>query len=71
MLKKYSQEEINKYVIFFDNARFHKSEELKKFYNNNNLKIITNVSYESSFDIVELSFRYIKNIFIKILLFYT
>lgn len=65
LIKKISKEKIKKYVFFFDIARFHKSEKIKKFYKNNNLKIITNVPYESSFDSVELSFRYFKNILYK------
>ena len=65
MIKKLSEEEIKKYVFFFDNARFHKTKKFKNFYKNNKLKIITNVPYESSFDSVELSFRYIKNVIYK------
>ena len=65
MIKKLSEEEIKKYVFFFDNTRFHKTKELKNFYKNNKLKIITNVPYENSFDSVELYFRYIKNVIYK------
>ena len=65
MIKKLSEEEIKKYVFFFDNTRFHKTKELKNFYKNKKLKIITNVPYESSFDSVELYFRYIKNVIYK------
>ena len=39
MIKKLSEEEIKKYVFFFDNTRFHKTKELKNFYKNNKLKI--------------------------------
>ena len=65
MLNKIGKEHLSKYVFFFDNARFHKSRSLLSFYKNNNLKMISNVPYESAFDSVELSFRYIKNILYK------
>ncbi len=41
-------------VLFIYNARAHKSKRIKKFFTKNNLKIITNVPYESSFNSVEL-----------------
>ena len=48
-----------------DNARFHKGDEMIKYYKSNGIKIIFNVAFESSFDSVELSFGYIKNILYK------
>ncbi len=51
--------------FFMDNARFHKGDEMIKYYKSNGIKIIFNVPYESNFDSVELSFRYIKNILYK------
>lgn len=65
MLEKININDRKNYVIFMDNARFHKSKDLIKFYKEKSLKILCNVPYESSFDSVELSFRYIKNIIYK------
>jgi hypothetical protein len=65
MMKKLKAKEKRKFVFFMDNARFHKGSEMIKYYKSNEIKIIFNVPYESSFDSVELSFRYIKNILYK------
>ena len=62
---KLGEDEKKSTVFFFDNARPHKSSKIKKYYEESSLKIITNIPYESSFNMVELSFRYIKNIIYK------
>lgn len=61
MIQKIEENERKKYVIFFDNARIHKSKELLNYYKENSMKVVCNVPYESSFNMVELSFRFIKN----------
>ena len=61
MIHKIEEDERKKYVIFFDNARIHKSKDLLNYYKHNSIKIVCNVPYESSFNMVELSFRFIKN----------
>ena len=65
MLNNLGKEHLSKYIFFFDNACLYKSRGLLIFYKNDNLKMISNVLYESTFDSIELSFRYIKNILYK------
>ena len=65
MCEKLGEDEKKSTVFFFDNARPHKSAKIKRYYEENYFKNITNVPYESSFNMVELSFRYIKNIIYK------
>lgn len=64
-LNKLENEEKEKTVLFMDNARPHKSKKIIKFIKENKLKVITNIPYESSFNSVELSFRFIKNLIYK------
>ncbi len=50
-----SKEKVIHYEFHGENInRAHKSKRIKKFFIKNNLKIITNVPYESSFNSVEL-----------------
>ena len=61
MIHKNEEDERKKYVIFFDNSRIHKSKDLLNYYKHNGIKMVCNVPYESSFNMVELSFGFIKN----------
>ena len=47
-------------VFFLDNLSSHSTPELFELYNNNNMKIIFNAPYKSSFYMVKLVFRLIK-----------
>ena len=65
LILKMSEEEKKGSIFVFDNLTSHLTAEMFKFYNNNNLKIICNVPYKSSFNMIELAFRQIKNITYK------
>ena len=60
LYNKLSELEKKNYVFFLDNLSSHSTPELFEFYNNNNMKIIFNAPYKSSFNMVELAFRHIK-----------
>ena len=48
-----------------DNLKAHLTLELFELYYNNNLKILFNIPYKSSFNMIEKVFRYIKNLTYK------
>ena len=60
-----SLEEKTKTVIVMDNCSCHQTPSLFKFYDDNKLKILFNVPYKSTFNMVENVFRLIKNITYK------
>lgn len=47
-------------MYFLENLSSNSTPELFEFYNNNNIKIIVNAPYKSSFNMVELAFRHFK-----------
>ena len=67
IFKKFMIELINKiqnisdYIFIMDNLRVHLSKEIKELVKLYKIKIIYTVPYESSFNPIELSFRFIKN----------
>lgn len=52
---------ISDYIFIMDNLRVHLSKEIKELVKLYKIKIIYTVPYESSFNPIELSFRFIKN----------
>ena len=60
-----SETEKKESVFIMDNLKCHYTLELFEFYYNNNLKILFNVPYNSMFNMIEIVFRYIKNITYK------
>ena len=56
-LKEYSDK---KFIIIMDNLSSHRTSKLLEFYSKNNLNIIFNCVYRSSFNAIELAFRSIK-----------
>ena len=53
-----SDEEKMKYIYFMDNLASHLAPALFTLYNENKMKVLFNTPYKSSFNIVELCFRY-------------
>ena len=52
---------IENYVFIMDNLRVHLTKEIKNLVNRYNIKILYTVPYESVYNPIELSFRFIKN----------
>ena len=65
LLEQYDEEKIIKLLVVMDNAKFHVSKQILEFLRIKNIKIITNVSYLSNFNSIELLFRDLKNIIIR------
>ena len=65
LVKNMSAEEKENHVIILDNLSAHLTPELFQFYRDNGLKILFNVPYNSSWNMIELVFRWIKNITYK------
>jgi len=65
LIKELSEEEKQKTIIVMDNATFHISRDVVNFFKNNKLKGLTICPYRSSFNMIELTFRYVKNIIYK------
>ena len=61
LIKNMSETEKANHVFILDNCSSHLTYELFKLYNENNLKVLFNVPYSSSFNMVENVFRLIKN----------
>ena len=61
IISNLSQNEIKNSGFFMDNLSSHKTCELYEFYKKYNLKILFNSPYQSSFNMIEYCFRYIKN----------
>ena len=57
-----TKDDILKSLFFIDNLAAHKTAELYKFYNENNIKVLFIAPYISLFNMIEYVFRYIKNI---------
>lgn len=53
--------EVKNYVFIMDNLSVHLTDEIKRLVDRYNLKIVYTVPYESSYNPIELSFRFIKN----------
>lgn len=53
--------DVKNYVFIMDNLSVHLTDEIKNLVNRYNLKIVYTVPYESSYNPIELSFRFIKN----------
>lgn len=60
MKDKIGENEIKKYVLIMDNAKYHLHKQVKKFVLNHKLKILTNCPYLSKFNGIEYVFRTIK-----------
>ena len=65
LVKELSEEEKRNTIIVMDNATFHISGDVVNFFKNNKLKGLTICPYRSSFNMIELTFRYVKNIIYK------
>ena len=65
LVNNMSQDEKNRTIFILDNLKSHYTLELFEFYYNNHLKILFTVPYNSPFNMVEICFRYIKNIIYK------
>ncbi len=61
LIKNMSEIEKTNHVFILDNCSSHLTYELFKLYNENKLKVLFNVPYSSSFNMVENVFRLIKN----------
>lgn len=61
-LKEIENRKLDKYIIVMDNLSCHKTPRALKFYIDNKINIVFNVTYVSEFNNVELCFRYIKRI---------
>lgn len=71
-IEKLNKNEIQKTVFVMDNLSVHLSSNIKKLMKDKELKVLYTVPYESEFNPIELSFRFIKNytyrkIYLKIL----
>lgn len=65
ILKVLSEEEKDNTMIIMDNATYHVSKEVINFFKNNRMKGLTICPYRSPFNMIELVFRYVKNIIYK------
>lgn len=65
MINSFEEEEKNNIIIIMDNARFHTTKEIISFFKDNKLKGLTICPYRSYLNMIELVFRYIKNITYK------
>ena len=65
LLNKMTEEEKKNNILIMDNLRAHLTVDLIQVYFNNNIKVLFNVPYKSSFNMIEKVFRYIKNITYK------
>jgi len=65
LIKKMSEEEKEKHILILDNLKSHLTLELYQVYFNNKMKVLFNVPYKSSFNMIEKVFRFIKNITYK------
>jgi transposase len=61
LIKYINEKERNEYIVIMDNLTSHCTQEIKKFLEQNQIKALYTVPYESSFNPIELSFRFIKN----------
>ena len=59
------EEERKKIIIIYDNTTYHISKDVIEFFKNKKLKGLTNCPYRSYFNMIELVFRYVKNIIYK------
>ena len=60
LFEKIKSQKINKYLIVLDNLSSHKTPNVLKFFVDNKINILFNVTYVSEFNNVELCFRYLK-----------
>ena len=60
-----SDEEKNKTLIIYDNATYHLTKDIISFFKENQIKGLTICPYRSNFNMIELVFRYVKNIIYK------
>ena len=60
LFEKIISQKINKYLIVLDNLSSHKTPNVLKFFVDNKINILFNVTYVSEFNNVELCFRYLK-----------
>ena len=60
LLSKINSEEKKNYIFFMDNLSSHLTADMFKYYDYEKLKIIFNVPYLSTFNMIELCFRQIK-----------
>ncbi len=63
LVKKIGTKELTNYLFVMDNCTIHLTKELREFYKDNKMKVLTIVPYNSEFNGVEFFFNYIlKNI---------
>ena len=53
------------YIIIMDNAPYHLTSEIKNFASNKKMKVVTNCTYNSSFNVIEYEFLQIKKFIYK------
>lgn len=59
-IKKIKEKKIKEYLIVLDNLSSHKTAKIINYFNDNNINVVFNCPYNSQFNCVELTFRYIK-----------
>ena len=60
LLEKIKDQKITKYLIVLDNLSSHKTPNVLKFFADNKINILFNVTYVNEFNNEELCFRYLK-----------
>jgi transposase len=65
MINKINKDDLNNYVFIMDNMSAHCCKKVKNYFYKKKLKILYTVPYESSFNPIELCFRYMKNYIYK------
>ena len=65
LINSMNENEKNSSIIILDNLSCHLTSDLFQLYNENSLKILFNVPYKSPWNMIEIVFRFIKNITYK------
>ena len=65
IIDKMDDEEKKNSIIILNNLSCHLTSDLFELYNKGNLKILFNVPYQSQWNMIELVFRFLKNIIYK------
>lgn len=65
LVNNMNEQEKNSHIIILDNLSAHLTSDLFQLYNKKGLKILFNVPYNSPWNMIELVFRFIKNITYK------
>ena len=65
LINNMNEQEKNNHIIILDNLSAHLTSDLFQLYNKKGLKILFNVPYNSPWNMIELVFRFMKNITYK------